>query len=170
MKTILQTLLYLSIMLFSFNIYGQSPPEIVYDDSEIGILLTDQIYKDNYENEVIIQLDSHYLDLNELLVISELTLGVTYEVTINFSNTLNDIAIIKAVINPCSCTSVDWYKGSISAGSTGFIKIKYTATILGESQKRFTAVFYDTQGLKPLGKKDIVLNTKVAAPALTDHY
>jgi len=165
----LQVLLLIFTLLSYVKSFGQNPPEIVYDDSEIGVL-TDQVYNDNYENEFFIKLDSIFFDLNEYLAVAELTLGESYEFTVSFTNTLDFAAVVKAVVNPCSCVNLDWTKSVISSGTTGFVKIKYTATIIGESQKRFTAVFYDAQGIKPLAKKDIIVKAVVAAPDLVDQY
>ena len=170
MKNTLQILPLIFTLFFCVKSFGQTPPEIIYDDSEIGVLLTDQVYQDNYENEIFIKLDSIFFDLNEFLAISDLTLGESYEFTVSFTNTLDLGAVVKAVVNPCSCINLDWTKSVISPGTTGFVKIKYTATIIGESQKRFTAVFYDAQGVKPLAKKDIIVKAAVAAPDLVDQY
>lgn len=170
MKKTLQVLPLIFTLFFSVKSFGQTPPEIVYDDSEIGVLLTDQVYQDNYENESFIKLDSIFFDLNEFFAISDLTLGESYEFTVDIKNTIDIGAVIKAVVNPCSCVNLDWTKSVISPGSIGFVKIKYTATLIGESQKRFTAVFYDAQGIKPLAKKDVIVKAVVAAPDLIDQY
>ncbi len=170
MKNTLQILPLIFTLFFYVKSFGQTPPEIIYDDSEIGILLTNQVYQDYYEKESFIKLDSIFFDLNEFLAISDLTLGESYEFTISIKNPLDVGSVIKAVVNPCSCVNLDWSKSVISQGNTGFVKIKYTATIIGESQKRFTAVFYDAQGIKPLAKKDIIVKAVVAAPDLVDQY
>jgi hypothetical protein len=170
MKKYLQVLSLIFTLFSIAKSFGQTPPVIIYDDSEIGILSTNQVYQDYYEKESFIKLDSIFFDLNELATVSELTLGGSYEFTVSITNTLEVGAVVKAVVNPCSCVNLDWTKSVISPGTTGFVKIKYTATIIGESHKRFTAVFYDAQGIKPLAKKDIIVKAVVAAPDLVDQY
>jgi hypothetical protein len=170
MKKYLQVLPLIFTLFSCVKSFGQLPPEIVYDDSEIGVLLTNQVYQDYYENESFIKLDSIFFDLNESATVSELTLGESYEFTVSITNTLEVGAVVKAIVNPCSCANLDWTKSVINPGTIGFIKIKYTATIIGDSQKRFTAVFYDNQGIKPLAKKDIIVKAAVAAPNLINQY
>lgn len=156
----MKKLLVLTCVIFALPIFalGQTP------ENELGQLLTDQIYEDNYEFEAFIILDTIFIDINEINGGNLLTLGNDYLYTVNFTNPTNKDVKLKGFSNPCACIATDWSSSVVSSGGTGFIKIKYKSTIVGPTQKLYTAIFYDKNGIKPVAKLPIVIRANTSNP------
>jgi hypothetical protein len=151
----------IAAMLLSFVAFSQTDTT---SDSNLGQLLENQVFKDNYENEAFELFDTLTVNINLLSNNNLLKLGDEYIVTVNFVNTLLKGILLKGFSNPCACISPEWSKTPIASGATGYLKLKYKATIIGPSQKLFTAIFYDVDGIKPAVKLPVVILSDTAIP------
>lgn len=107
-------------------------------------------YASDYAVDTIQQLSVINWDVNTILSIDSLELGMVYEITQQFTNFKAIPIIIKDITQPCSCTEAEWFKQPIPPGGTGWIKIKYTASIPDKKYFTFKLIGYDATGIKPL--------------------
>ena len=119
---------------------------------------------DFYDKEFFINLETITIDINEFLGINELVLGSKYEILFNIDNPTSKDLEIRGFSNPCLCIQPDWHKTPIAPGESGFVKVKYTATIVGPSQKQFKAYLYDKNTNKPVAKVTVILSAVGAQP------
>lgn len=159
-----KTLPFLALMLLPFFVFSQTDQTDSTTDNNLGQLLENQVYKDNYENESFELFDTITVNINLLTNTDLLKLGDDYIVTINFVNSLLKDISIKGFSNPCACISTEWSTTPITSGATGFFKLKYKATIIGPNQKLFTAIFYDKDGIKPAAKLPVIILSNTAVP------
>lgn len=107
-------------------------------------------YASDYAVDTILQLDVISWDVNSILEKDSLELGKVYEITQQFLNFKSIPITIKDITQPCSCTEAEWFKQPIPPGGTGWIKIKYTASIPDKKYFTFKLIGYDATGIKPL--------------------
>lgn len=138
------------------------------DESEIGVELTGQEYRDNYETEILFEMDSIVIYVHTEVGVEELTYGETYVMTIDLENSMADQAKLVEIISACACISNEWYKQPIAAGAMGFVKVKYTASIIGLSQKVFTAIYSDPASHKPIAKRRVIFVAETGEPTLSN--
>jgi hypothetical protein len=107
-------------------------------------------YASDYAVDTILQLDLISWDLNAILEKDSLELGKVYEINQQFVNFKTIPIILKDITQSCSCLEPDWYKLSITPGGTGWIKIKYIASIPDKKYFTIKLIGYDASGVKPL--------------------
>ena len=69
----------------------------------------------------------------------QMSLGDSIEYVFELRNTGSTPVIIEDVKASCGCTTVDWMKGPISSGKTGWIKSRLKATDKGRLRKSVVA-------------------------------
>ncbi len=152
------TILFFLLLISNFAVAQSEEPPASPDTTFAG-------YINDYRVDVVYTYDMINLDINVALNIDSLSLGVQYEVIQTFLNTKNLPVIIKDIAPSCTCISTDWYKQPIAPGATGWIKIKYLATIPDKKSKLVKAIIYDEKGYKPMGIQPIKISVNVKQPA-----
>lgn len=148
--------LFFCILLFyAKNIYAQSEPPI--DTNQIE----GTYYNNDYAVDNVQVFDLINWNINTILEKDSLELGKVYEITKQFTNNISVPLVIKSVTQPCSCLEPDWYKQSIPPGGTGWIKIKYTASIPDKRNTYIKLIIYDANGVKPMIIQPVKIDVNV---------
>jgi hypothetical protein len=157
--------IYLITLLVAFtciNSFAQENPDSIAFNTDLDggkIAYVDR--PDNYELDSFITMESVLIDVNERTGNNKLQFGADYEFTFNLTNVFQQHIAILGFSKPCFCITPNWHKTPIAPGSVGFIKIKYTATIIGTSQKTLRAYLYDAVTMKAVGKIDFEIKATV---------
>ncbi|MCU0423837.1 MAG: DUF1573 domain-containing protein [Bacteroidia bacterium] len=138
--------------------------EIEYNDELKGNQVEYVEMEDRYGKEAFQVWETVSINFNDLTGMTELVLGEKYEALIYLPNIGIRDVFIRGFSNPCLCIQTDWHKTPIAPGATGFVKIKYTASIIGPHQKQFKAYLFDSVTLKPVAKVNIIIHANVAGP------
>ncbi len=186
-------LIYIGLLCLNINLYSQTetPPDTLQTDSFDYW----KDYSYSYVEDVIEIEDTMTINLNDSLGIDSFELGTVYEKTFSFVNKIQDSPQnpdigttggggstgssttnkgignsqdgVKptAVVSPCECIEVDWYKYPIPPGETGWIKIKILTTIPDKNIKIIKVFLSDIRGIKPIAQIPIKLitNTKTVS-------
>jgi hypothetical protein len=132
------------VMLYAKNISAQTE-EVIDTTQSWGTY-----YANDYGVDTIQFLDPINWDLNTIVQKDSLELGKIYEINEQFVNIRNVPVVVKNITQSCSCLEPDWYKLAITPGGTGWIKIKYTASIPDKKYFTIKIIGYDATGVKPL--------------------
>jgi hypothetical protein len=115
----------------------------------------------DYNVDTIKTYETALIDMNRKMELDSFTLGQVYEVTYQFINIESKPIKMKDVIGSCSCMTYEWYNQPIDAGATGWIKIKYKATIPEKIFSNIKLILYDINGIKPM----VIIPVKISANA-----
>lgn len=164
MKLFYNYLIVLSSILFFCNpSIGQSIEDSINYDTEFDGGLIEHIIKpDDYELDSVVTFSTITVNVNEKAGIDNLTFGESYSFQLSISNELDADVLILGFSRPCLCIQTDWHKTPLTPGAIGFVSIKYTATIIGPSQKVLTAYLFDISTMKAVAKANIILQANVA--------
>jgi len=144
------------------NAYSQENPDTIIYNTELDGGVAEYIQKpDNYELDSLFPMEAILIDVNERVGLAGLQFGEVYEITFNISNIFQKDVVIIGFSKPCICIVPDWHKTPIAPGAVGFVKVKYTATVIGPSQKTFRAYLYDAATMQAVAKADINIKAVV---------
>lgn len=110
-----------------------------------------------YELDTFSIMETIVININEKTGAQKLKFGEVYEFSFNISNIFSSAILIMGFSRPCLCIVPSWQQTPIAPGAVGFVNVKFTATVIGPSQKTMRAYLYDAISHKAVAKIDITL-------------
>ncbi len=157
-ETVMQKNVFLILLILPLFSLGQDEYPSIVDSTDKGGVMEMILPVERYNVNVVEEISTSILNLNDILSVPKLQIGQAYTFTFVFTNPYDFDVIVADIIPDCVCTQPTWTSNTIAPNGTRNVSITILPSAPGTFSNKMRLFIQNPQGTIPVAIKRVELN------------